>query len=682
MIALYINGNKAVIKSGTSIRLTRENPFFTSSGDYTLDVVLPLAGCPENQRVFGVLHYRAVSLKFLAGRKFPFRLLTELVQLEGTAVVTNVTQTEAKVQLLSGNSALNMNALGDKGELYIDELDLGRAYGDLWDSMHASSRRTVRQTPVNTAVMLAGLPKSERMSLLFGSRDVTDCVCFPIWSNTDAAFSNEMAVVHWGYVEDGTWKQAAQSYTFTALGNSYPDTGESRAVLSDDYLVGCAPQPYLSFILERVLEQVGFQLEKADNALASTAAGGFGNVFIANARKTVFFSEMLPHWTVKKFLDELRNAFGICVFVEGERAFAKTRASLFSRGFVEIKNAVDGRSTDIDTDGEQKETTSGNVAYAFTDAMPRVLDIGEDAYKKMLVVKVTEDSLNSEFASLTAEEKSASNILFFATDSGKRYGIFNTAAEGESPSYALREVDQMGALFRDGDFDIDTELHIVPCATENYPPTKRRTYERDDSDRREIYRAVATVPSDTHLDEEGGENGGFRIPYLVTADTNATTTGRAWSLQEAIVNGTDTDAEENPKQEVMEVASRCTRTYSASYTVNRANNRPIYSLYARYAIGAPHLVGQDGFTVDSERLRKDAVLDMNLASAAAGQAVRGGNLNIDTRVVRQISFTDNHSDPNAVYLIGGRKFLCQKIEVTLDENGVLPLKKGYFFEVE
>ena len=35
MIALYINDKPAIIKSGTSIKLTRENPFFTSAGDYT-----------------------------------------------------------------------------------------------------------------------------------------------------------------------------------------------------------------------------------------------------------------------------------------------------------------------------------------------------------------------------------------------------------------------------------------------------------------------------------------------------------------------------------------------------------------------------------------------------------------------------------------------------------------------
>ena len=133
MIALYINDKPAIIKSGTSIKLTRENPFFTSAGDYTLDVVLPLSGCMENLQIFGALQYRSVSLKFLAGKKFPFRLVTELLTLEGTAIVTNVTQDEVKVQLLAGNSALNFDTLGEDGEKYIGDFDLGRAYGDLCD---------------------------------------------------------------------------------------------------------------------------------------------------------------------------------------------------------------------------------------------------------------------------------------------------------------------------------------------------------------------------------------------------------------------------------------------------------------------------------------------------------------------------------------------------------------------
>ena len=98
MITLLLDNKKAIIKNGTSIKLTRENPFFTDSGDYTLDVVLPLQGCIENQRIFGVLHYGSMSHKKLASKVFSFSLHTEILSLEGRAVVTNVTHEEVKVQ--------------------------------------------------------------------------------------------------------------------------------------------------------------------------------------------------------------------------------------------------------------------------------------------------------------------------------------------------------------------------------------------------------------------------------------------------------------------------------------------------------------------------------------------------------------------------------------------------------
>ena len=50
------------------------------------------------------------------------------------------------------------------------------------------------------------------------------------------------------------------------------------------------------------------------------------------------------------------------------------------------------------------------------------------------------------------------------------------------------------------------------------------------------------------------------------------------------------------------------------------------------------------------------------------------------------AFYDQHLPPtrlipNKVYLFDGRKYLCQKIEITLDDQGVQPLKKGYFYEI-
>lgn len=328
MIALYINDMPAIIKSGTSIKLTRENPFFTSAGDYTLDVVLPLSGCMENLQIFGALQYRAVSLNFLAGKKFPFRLVTELLTLEGTAIVTNVTQDEVKVQLLAGNSALNFDTLGEDGEKYIDDFDLGRAYGNLWDKYHPNEE----QTDVGTMRMLMSAPFTIEQTdrLLHGSVEETDCVCFPIWSDTDAAWANQHQYAFWGNYSSGDriWRDDARTYRFILKGNEsdfYPDLLEyppnsmpytadpPRLHLRDNLVL--APQPYLCIIVERVLGALGYSLAPADNALHQ---GWMGQAFVANARGTLHFAGCVPHWTVKEFFTELRNLFGVIVLVEGK----------------------------------------------------------------------------------------------------------------------------------------------------------------------------------------------------------------------------------------------------------------------------------------------------------------------------------------------------------------------------
>ena len=674
MITLLLDNKQVIIKNGTSIKLTRENPFFTGSGDYTLDVTLPLAGCKQNLEVFGMLHFAPVSHKPLATKKFAFRLLTELVQLEGQAVITNVTHEEVKIQLLSGNSALNLNALGDKGEQYIDELDLGNAYGELWDKNYTGSRYYTRQTAENTATWLSALPKSRRNALIHGTREETDCVCFPIYSLADEAFSNEHGVNYWGGIENNFWVNVGENYSLKHPTDSFPDDGEERAILSWSYGSGVcvAPQPYLSFVLERILSALGFVLDKRHNALHTK----FGRVFVANARHTVRIAECLPHWTIDKFLKELKNLFGVYVFVEGTRAYVKTRSNYFEGNTVEIHHAISDHTTDIDDEGEQQDTTSGNVAYAFTEAVPRILNIGEDAYEKMDVIKVkTYQEAETAFDEMTGDERVASNVLFYVENTGRRYASLSIEDE-----WQLCEVDHVGPLFRDDDFEIDTELKIIPAATSRDIVTKRYRYVKVPNDRRGIYAVEATYPSDGYTGHDGGLNGGYHIPYLVTADSRNPQTGTLWSLHEAIVNETDTDAEENPKQEVMEIGVVSTANYVSDYLVGEGNYQVQSIVSVPYAVGVPYMV-EDGLMVVSSLLERANDLDFRNTETKTGQVMQG-NLNIDTRVVRQISFTDDVCDPNAIYLINGRKYLCQKIELTLDTDGVQPLKKGYFFEIE
>ena len=56
---------------------------------------------------------------------------------------------------------------------------------------------------------------------------------------------------------------------------------------------------------------------------------------------------------------------------------------------------------------------------------------------------------------------------------------------------------------------------------------------------------------------------------------------------------------------------------------------------------------------------------------------------IKTAVERQFLFLDDVDvDPTASYVIKGKRYACHKIELTIDTNGVQPLKRGYFYEIE
>ena len=55
MIELFLDGKPAVLKDNVSIKLTRENVYFTKNGSYTYDVELPLQ-VKENRDIFGSIN--------------------------------------------------------------------------------------------------------------------------------------------------------------------------------------------------------------------------------------------------------------------------------------------------------------------------------------------------------------------------------------------------------------------------------------------------------------------------------------------------------------------------------------------------------------------------------------------------------------------------------------------------
>lgn len=117
---LYLNNTQVYPDSSQSIKLIRENPYFTESESYTLEVNLPMS-ILENRRFFGNIH-RIEKAKQIDPMNCRM-LVDNRPVLDGKARVTQITDDSIKLQLLGGRSEVNF--LSSDNQDYIDELDLG-----------------------------------------------------------------------------------------------------------------------------------------------------------------------------------------------------------------------------------------------------------------------------------------------------------------------------------------------------------------------------------------------------------------------------------------------------------------------------------------------------------------------------------------------------------------------------
>ena len=87
MIELYLNGKRVFTDTSQEIKLTKENPFFTQSGSYTLDVILPMS-ILENRQFLSNIQLLQTSKKT---RKMEASLIVDNnLLLRGSAVVNTI----------------------------------------------------------------------------------------------------------------------------------------------------------------------------------------------------------------------------------------------------------------------------------------------------------------------------------------------------------------------------------------------------------------------------------------------------------------------------------------------------------------------------------------------------------------------------------------------------------------
>ncbi len=645
---LTINNQIAEIKKGTTIKLTRVNPYFADQGDYTLEVQLPLRGCPTNLAIFGPRNHPATTQYPHIGEQYTMQLIAPPLQLEGTATVTSITETEIKVQLKAGVKASPLN----NDTTYIDELPLGNAW-DGFGSVQDASRVLSSGENVRTQIEIFSRCMGQKFlrtttpvrQAAYGTYGQTDAICLPIYSTTDDIIANPMEMITTTPHLDG-------------------DSIDS---------ITLAPCPYLLDITARIFRCLGFTprdwKQYTDNHPLTRA------IYIANTRQTLQRAAMLPHWTVKEYLNELQNLLG-CVFTfSGRYVYMYTRKYYYTekRKPITITQVSDTHTINISTDPEAETTANGNVDYDYPNISP-MLRLPDEVWQNATILPTaTYDEALNHYNQLTDYYKKQSPNLYTVTPTNRAYAILIN--DLDLPK--LCEVDQFAPLMRTTNREQMTKLRITPAnmlLTDPHIATNNGQLKDPTPTGRYPIIAVA----DTILTKRNiySVNDAINPP---DTDTTDTTTEAKDHIDIAWYNGeNDTYYQEyfpgpdgTPNKSL--IISLCPIAIPYTTSTNGPRHIPATLVTKAYTFPTP----EGPFALTTKGPITPSAKYGNIGQLLATAPT------IDTRIELQAQFTDSiNPDPTQPYLIGSRRYACARLEITIDQNGIQPLKQAYLYEIQ
>lgn len=313
MIELYINNKRVYPDSSKEIKIKNENPYFTSSGSYTLEIDIPLE-MPENRLVFGAIgrsdvskrpvHY---SARLLAGGHEVFN---------GIAKLTGVTEKQVKVQLLGGNSETKYLY---SDESYVDELE----FTDL--DLEAIALD-------NGANLSENLSRDEMVAKYGGWGVPFYYMCFTTYDET-----NEITV------------------------NPYTDVINGRV----EYIYGPHREaPNFLMTLRCVIACMGYHVVSCDFDDTPIKYLYIINVRDAGGHRGNVFKESLPHWTVKDYIKQVENFLNCTIEFNPAGRTARIIHNSHKKKVAEELKIVDEYTVEVDEENAGTSLSTADLYYA------------------------------------------------------------------------------------------------------------------------------------------------------------------------------------------------------------------------------------------------------------------------------------------------------------------------------
>lgn len=628
MIHCTVNGKSAVPSSTDKIKVTYANQYIEDSGSYTYDITFPMS-IHANQVVFANVHRFDVHKPTNAFDDCKLFADNRLF-ISGKGTVTSVSDSAVKLQIVGGKSRIKYNSKFEQH--YIDDID----YPDVKITSGIDAMR-YGQMGV-TSVDCRTKPSMVLVDLTNGVNVGQPGVAlfYPIYDETHDCMSNYLA--------------AATFDKLTFEGHKLPGgTVPFMRVL--------AVQPNLLYVLTYIIKTEGYTVIRNDYDCAP-----WRRLYIASARRSCLIKHALPHWSVYTFIEEFRKLFNASfVFDDVAMTVSIIATNELTDNEAVSYDCLDEYSAEYDEDGLSNLATS-NVEYDFDDSTVRDWRefIPLSVLKQYPVLTYDNTDAMTDAASAMTVKERRSTIFKV----GYTYYIWAMLPKnGDPESKGETEQRTLCGLFnpimRDKEIDNVVDLKMIPVAMSQ----RKRIHSKmllPFTDR--IPNKIVCMPSmsndkDTSLDNMTVDDDG---DYYVSVQD---------AMQGADISSNEEDADE--KIRLM---------FSGDWVRDLENGKVVQggtfgndNTYTRYPI----------CLTDSRMYPKLTGVGEDVSLSLERMPYNNNvNVEIDTHNLYCVKFvTDDIPDPSKIYIFHNRRFVCQKIEMDVSNDGIGKLKTGYFYEM-
>lgn len=658
MIVCSLNGKTAYPSSSDKIKVTYENQFVKDSGSYTYDISFPM-DIARNREIFK--NVQRLDVKKTVGDFEDCKLYAaNRLIISGKGTVTSITNDVVKLQIVGGKSRIKYNSKFEKH--FIDEIEYPTVI-------------------LNSGVDTDTLPKFG-YSVPFSMDNKNAFLPIDL---TKSNFVGQKGVAVLAPVNDET--NDVQANRVMAMKGVTLKTNGHKLKGDLHVMINLALQPYLFYILKKVMEYEGYSIVKNDFDKEP-----WNRLVIVSACKSGKIKDALPHWTVYKFIDELRKFFNASfVFDEVAKTVSISATNELLTNDTVSYECEDDFSVEHDDDGLDNLATS-NIEYNFDSAANRDWReyISQSVFKQYKTKEYdTVAELNTAAEKMTDRERRTTifkvgHIYFVWAELPK-----DGNPDNEETEWRRTACGYFNPIIRDINSDSSQQLNICPAAM-----YQRHNLDGDDKKKKWIESLFDSmgdrwivVPSVTNEKEASVE------------DMEVDDDGNYYITVQDTMQGSSNDSSSSEESD----DTRMPVAFQANCVVNRASHAAVKCeeqldnedtdyrapvLYTDYRMYPDYIVSAERASLSLEYTPANTGRTFGNGNRTFGNLGRDDNNSrfkttpVDAHDLISFKFiTDDIPDPSKIYVFNNKRYICEKVEMNVTDDGIDKEKTGYFYEI-